>query len=473
MHSEAHPRTLEEAGEYYRALLRPVFEGRRIILVGAPLAGFKPLALQLRALGAERPFLLGSGSGTGDLPNPSTPSASLDIRAPDMIAEIHTYEAALERLPPKVLKAIEAYDPERRACALGALVMGPLEGVAGRPLYGRREPRWAELEDKTVIGALWDALDVPRAPSRVVAAEPSAMAAARAELERGSGVVLAGDTREGHNGGGIFVRWVCDDAEAREAAAFFAGRCDRVRVMPFLEGIPCSIHGLVFPETTVVLRPIEGVNLRSRDPHRIRYTGMASYWDPSPGDREAIRDLARHVGEALRERVGYRGGFTIDGVLTAEGFRPTELNARVGAGLALIARSLPALPLLPLALAVQAGESLDYRPAWLEERVLAAADAERAGSAWCTLPGEAAERLVTRLCGDPAKGYREAAEDEEEDASVSCGPSNVGGFVRFEPRRERVPLGPSFAPFAVAGLTFADRSFGLGIGPLEAAREVR
>ena len=71
--------------------------------------------------------------------------------------------------------------------------------------------------------------------------------------------------------------------------------------MPFLEGIPCSIHGVVFHPD-------------------------------------------RRVGAGLRERVGYRGAFTVDGVLAAQGFLPTELNPRLGAGLSTMTRDLPGLP---------------------------------------------------------------------------------------------------------------------------------
>ena len=38
--------------------------------------------------------------------------------------------------------------------------------------------------------------------------------------------------------------------ERADALDFFKSRCDRVRVMPFLEGVPCSIHGIVLPEGT-------------------------------------------------------------------------------------------------------------------------------------------------------------------------------------------------------------------------------
>jgi hypothetical protein len=39
------------------------------------------------------------------------------------------------------------------------------------------------------------------------------------------------------------------------ALAFFVTRCDRVRVMPFLDGVPCSIHGLACRTAQRAFRP--------------------------------------------------------------------------------------------------------------------------------------------------------------------------------------------------------------------------
>ena len=51
-----------------------------------------------------------------------------------------------------------------------------------------------------------------------------------------------------------------------------------------------------------------------------------------------MREAARRVGAVLRDEVAYRGAFTLDGVATVDGFRPTELNPRFGAGLGVITR---------------------------------------------------------------------------------------------------------------------------------------
>ena len=151
--------------------------------------------------------------------------------------------------------------------------------------------------------------------------------------------------------------------------------------MPFVEGVPCSIHGLVFPEGVAVFRPVELITLRRCVDGQFVYAGTATFWDPEPEARERMRVLARRVGRCLRDRVGFGGAFTLDGVLAGTEFVPTELNARMGAGFQHLMDALPELPLGPLALAAQHGERLDYRPGALEALVLEAADARRSGSA--------------------------------------------------------------------------------------------
>ena len=54
---------------------------------------------------------------------------------------------------------------------------------------------------------------------------------------------------------------------------------NRVRVMPFLEGVPCSVHGIVLPDGTAALRPVELVTLRRGTD--LVYAGCATFWDPS------------------------------------------------------------------------------------------------------------------------------------------------------------------------------------------------
>jgi len=459
--------------------LRPLFAGRKVVLTGGPLAGLTGVCRRLRELGAERPFLLATGLGTGEVPDPEEAEwCVVEVRAPDVVAEIRAAMRMLRLLPPDVVDALDRWDPERRALVLSPM-FNELPEIAGRRVYGPRRPEWRRLEDKVLVDALWDELGVTRAPSEVVAAEPGALRAAAGRLDRGAGTAWAGDARQGFSGGAFCLRWVRDEEDAVEAAAFLGARCDRVRVMPFLEGIPCSIHGVVFPEGVATFRPVEMVSLRrpggspgGSGSNRLHYAGAATFWDPPAADREVMRDLARRVGAGLRERVGYRGAFTVDGVLTAEGFLPTELNPRFGAGLATMTRDLPDLPVSLLDRALVEGDPLAFAAGDLERQVLAVADRVRAGGAWTVTkePADATRELAVAFEGGAC---RPAPAGRTPDGVLSFGPSGVGGFVRLALDPDRVPAGPPVAPLAVAAFALADGRFGTGIGRLEPARAVR
>jgi hypothetical protein len=460
--------------EHYRRLLRPVFRDRRFIVIGGPIVALAVLGGALRALGAARPFLLGNLLGTGELPD-LDPSewGVIEVEGENMVERMHAFERAVASPPAEIRGAIDAWDPDRTALAVGPIVLSPLPHVAGRRRYASREASWAALEDKVAIERFWDAAGIRRAPSEIVPPERDALQAAARRLERGAGTVWAGDARDLIHGGAVGTRWVRSSEQAAEAGAFFATRCDRVRVMPFLEGIPCSVHGMVFPDGTAVLRPVEMVTLRRPHDSRLAYAGFDSFWDPPESDREQLRRVARRAGEQLRERVGYRGPFTVDGVLTEQGFLPSELNPRFGAALLMLAGCAPDLPLVPLLLAATEGERLDYRASDLEALLLEAVDRRRGSGGGILVPGRGSGRSERHaLCGGP-DGFRRAAPDEEPDATLWVGPGDGGRYVRFVPDPERVPIGPSLAPRVAAALAWADATFDLGLGPLEPARPAR
>jgi hypothetical protein len=94
-------------------------------------------------------------------------------------------------------------------------------------------------------------------------------------------------------------------------------------------------------------------------------------WDPPPEHRRSMRSAAGAVAKVLRSGFGYRGWFTIDGVMTTDGFRPTELNARAGAAIGTLLGGMePSPPIGTINRAVIAGEALDYRSKRLEERIV-------------------------------------------------------------------------------------------------------
>jgi hypothetical protein len=482
----------------YRALVRPLVAGRKVVITGGPLAGLTPVVKLVRALGAERPFAMAFGVGTGELPDPDrADSIVLDVEAPDIVSELRAADAALADLPAQALAALARYDPDHRAVVLVTTPFCARAEIAGRPNLGPRTAASMALEDKAIVDELWDALDVTRAPAAVVPARGDALRRAARRLDAGLGTVWSGDASEGLNGGGVYVRWVRpgDPGAADEAASFLSLHCRRVRVMPFLEGVPCSIHGLVFHDGVAVFRPVELITLRrpqrpgaetgpqrpgaETGPQRpgaetshaatLLYAGTATFWDPAPDDRVEMRAVARRVGEGLRARIDFRGAFTVDGVMTPDGFRPTELNPRAGAGLAPISAALPALPLQLLHVAARDDADLDARPADLERLVVEACDRSRQGAAYTAIETRFTETTTHRILYD-GTACRVADDDEPADAIVMLGPSNIGGFVHITPAADRTPAGPSIAPLAVAGFALTDAAWGTGIGPLEPAR---
>ena len=241
--------------------------------------------------------------------------------------------------------------------------------------------------------------------------------------------------------------------------------------MPFLKGIPASIHGIVFPDSVAVFRPVEMVVLRPAAGDRLHYAGCATTFDPRPEDREAMRDVAYRAGTALRETVRYRGPFGIDGILAEEGYLPTELNARAGAGLGPLAQAL-GLPLTPLRLAVVEGERLDYRPDLLEKTIVEHADAHRACAGWSVTRTKFDGNLTLEVVRDSGE-YRESRPEEAPHGTMRIGPSSIGGFLRFALHPERVERGPSAASEVVRAFRFADRELGTDFGEFEVARNVR
>ncbi len=246
-------------------------------------------------------------------------------------------------------------------------------------MYGGRPAAWSALEDKLVAEEIWDAIDAPRAPSLVVEVDLEALRTAVGQLDLGHGTVWAGDARGGMNGGGDFVRWVATDDEQRAAFAFFAMRCNKVRVMPFLEGVPCSIHGIVLPDGVAALRPVELAMLLIPATRRFVYGGLGTTWDPPAMDGADMRALARRTGEHLRARADYRGFFGIDGVLTRDGFRPTEINTRMSGGAVSLARVLDVDSLSLLQSNLVAGRDARVTVDELEQWALPVLDAHRIG----------------------------------------------------------------------------------------------
>jgi hypothetical protein len=431
-------------GAFWTDQLARWIGGRRVILTTQVAAATTPTVETLRRLGAADVFVLDThGPGTGAIPACAGHSLGVDAHGLTLDESIHQGQEALADLPGDAVDALDAFDPTGGALVIGDfLTESPT--LAGRPFVAHRRPEWLALDDKTAVDPFWDRAGVRRAPSTVVDATAAAVDATWDDIDLGDGVVLAVDATHGWTGGAEGTRPVRDRPQLATALDGWAGR--RVRVSPFLEGVPCSIHGIVFDRHVAVFRPVELIVLRHAD--EFFYAGCSSIWDPPDPARRQMRAVAGCVGEQLRAEVDYRGAFTVDGVLTRDGFLPTELNPRNGAGFNTMARGMD-LPVQLLLDALVGGISFDWRAEELEAGLLAHFDANRAGGTWRMIPVAVEPRQLVH--GDD---------------HGMVGPAVAGCFVRMPMER---PVGTFLAPHAAEFWRWADAELGLGLGPLCAA----
>ncbi len=455
--------------------LGEVFAGRPVILGPGVLAGYTRVVRWLGVLGC-RVLVVSTMRGAGPVPGDDE-FEQVEIELPrtrSVTEEFRLLDRVARDLPPAAVAAIEAFDPERR----GVWWCGPFvlsdQPILGRTVHGGRPRAFLDLEDKLVAEDIWVAAGVTAVPSSIVPVEHEALAHASEDLATELGVVWSGDARDGFNGGGNYVRWVLDATDRETARGFFLPRCDRVRVMPFLDGVPCSIHGFVLPDGTAVLRPVEIATLRDRDRRRFVYGGLSSWWDPAPTDREEMRDVARRVGEHLRTAYGYRGAFGVDGVLTPDGFRPTEINTRQPAGLNTVAGvELRLLSLLQVNLLAEVDTGLTVAEV---ESLLPLLDEHRDGVPVAVADGhsvgEPDDVPVTVTLDPDGLGGRLERATEPTGNRVVLSDTTSGFFAKLQPCSELRP-GTRLAPLNVALMDFLDREYGAGFGRLTAAPEVR
>ena len=444
-----------------RRTVSTVLEGRAVIVVAGVLAGATPVVPLVRQLGARDVLVVALGTGTGDLPDPALSTCLVTAsarRVPTIDKEIRSWQEFVDNPPEDVRAAVDGFDPAGEALVT-VLVPVTLDGYLGRETYGGRPPEYTKLEDKTTNDAVWAAARVAQAPYAVVPTGADLRSAAKA-LDEGDGTVWSADASDSWNGGGGRVWWVRSEENAAEAIAAVRRCARQVRIMPFLEGVPCSIHGLVLPDGVAVFRPVELLVFRTPS-SKFFFAGMSTWWDPPSEDREEMRVVARRTGECLDAAYRYRGAFCVDGVLTRGGFRPTELNSRFSGGLNVLAASWPDLPLRWAHDLALRGGDLGVSACELGEVMTARADAHRVGAAHAAPPRGTSDttRRVEVVLPSSARG------------TLEIGPSAHGVFVRFTP--DELVVGQRLAPIAGEAFTEANRLWDVGFPPLDPAPEVR
>ncbi len=460
--------------DHFEPLGERLYGGRKLVLAGGPLAAYSAAFLEkLREYGATDLFIAARGLGTGEVPPEDLAERLvIEFEARTVMEEIRGGERLLADPPAYLVEALDRWDPDGEALVIGDGFTSLAE-VAGRRVLGARPQGMVALEDKVVIDAVWDSASVPRAPSTVVRRDPGAIEASFTEYDLGAGIVLAADASRGWHGGAEGVRWAHTPSQVAEIVDGWVGVADRVRVMPFLEGIPCSVHGIVFPTAVAVFRPCEMLVYSQPNSAEFVYCGSATLWDPDPLDREAMRSHARRAGEVLRDEHAYRGGYTIDGVMTRDGFLPTELNARLGAAFGQVGGALEGMSWGTIQRALLEGEPFDYRVPELEAAVVEAADAKRSVRAVSFGSGRRMRETEGGMLVSVDGGYRIAAESEHRVGTVSVGPNAQGYFARISIEEGHLAVGPPAGPAAAAALGAVDDHWSLGIGHLVAAKPVR
>lgn len=469
--------TPDELAELMRARLAD----RSVVVALDWLEGSLAFGDMLSDLGAD---VVGRLAATGELDaldaDVRERTRLLPIRGDDMMGGILAWDAAFAAPDPLVTDALDELDPDHRAEVLLPFWSTP-ERVDGRGVLGARDPAWIALDDKLVVDAVWDAAGIDRAPSRIVSSRVAGdLFEAHDELSTPLGTIWASDNRDGWHGGAGGLRWVAPtrradfdepagafatDEDLQHAWAWVGARADRVRIMPFLDGVPCSIHALVTAEEHIAtFRPCEMVVLRDLATHRLRYGGASTSWEPSPADTEAMRETARRVGRHLRDELDYRGFLTIDGVMTADGFLPTELNPRYGAALSAQARH-GELPLFLLHLLVIDGRrGGGAEPSWQPEAVEALVRASAAEG-----PSAGGHLLLDGVAVDEPRTTEVTVDGHACEVQLSGTISGARLRVDVVP----APVGPPAGPLLAKAFRAAGDAVGLALPELAAAPSLR
>lgn len=438
--------------------------GRKWILLPDAAAAATPVVDRLREWGAAGIMVIAAIEGVGDLPTADRIHYTR-TSGDTIMGGLRAYLESVERPSALLVGSVEAFDPDHRAMVLGG-GFSRLDTLAGRPVYGARPEEWGALEDKTTVDQLWDDAGVRRAPSAVVPVDKAVTASLMLESQAGS--VWVADNTEGWHGGGEYARWIRSAGDAEAAIRWFSAHAEMVRVMPFLDGIPCSIHGFVTRDGVSVFLPMEMVILRHATRPEFIYAQAANFWNPPASVRDEMRTAARTVGELLKERHGYLGGFGIDGVCTRDGFLPTELNPRRSIGHGLQSKAAE-LPLDSMDRMMIEGD-LDISSRDLEDTIISAASASRRGG--MLLP-------LTAVYADAETGIRFESDravavdvDGESDAKMEIGPAAMGSIVILRLDPDRTPIGPSVSPKAIMAIDLARELWGIDVPPLVAAPDL-
>ena len=464
---------------HYQKELKKFFSEKSWIVATGVVVASVNIAKDLRKIGAKKVLAIGVVRGTGNIDDTDPNIEIINLQqqtATDMMAAIRKEEMLLADLPTWVHKRIERFDPKNQARVIGN-IFSTHSHIAGRKVLGARPESWQKLENKITIDNFWDEVGIPRSPSEIVDIHLHSLEELTQEIvpkyDWGMGTVWAGDNKEGWHGGAKLLRWVRTSEQAKQAYDFFTDKCDHLRVMPFMNGLPCSIHGWNFSTETIALRPCEMLVFQQHGSSKLIYSGSSTNWKPTEKTRKQMQDVAIKVGKHLKKTIGYRGSFTVDGIVTKNGFRPTELNPRFGAALNRMSASFEDLPLYFLHLCTAEDIELDYRPKHLQKIIVETVEETPVSRGMYTLEGTSNVTPQTlELIPDKENGWKIADESAENTCSIRLGQAPSGALIFATVHPVFVKKGFSVAPLLASMFKFAGKQWNLEVAKLIPAPDV-
>lgn len=222
--------------------------------------------------------------------------------------------------------SVEDFDPQHEAVVLAPDPLDP-PATGGRELIGRKMSAIRLVEHKTIIDSLWDLAGVHRVDALVCDLTPR-LPSAIAAMDNGTGVVLSCQQRGAAPQAGGEGLWWTQNGRLPESLPALDSPETRVRIMPLLYGLPCRIHGMTIGSQVTVFPPMELVSLPRTTHGTFLWAGAVVARTLSAQARADLDAIAVKVGIWL-DALGHRGAFAMDGILTEDGYRPTELTTRL------------------------------------------------------------------------------------------------------------------------------------------------
>ncbi|MBD2759229.1 hypothetical protein IEE94_06865 [Yimella sp. cx-573] len=448
---------------------------RRQVVTFAPvLASATPRVNLYRELGATSQLVVTFGDGTGALPAEEDADV-LRLEYPGEVRnatdELKAWQQVVTSPPPQVLDALTRFDPSGEALVVIGVPVATPARIFGRETINGRSFADQALEDKTLCGDIFRAAGLDVAEEEVVPADPIQLQRSALRLDRGNGVVISADASQGLNGGASKVWWVRPGEDPAPVFDEVSKAGAQARLMPFLDGQPCSIHGFVTDNGVIALRPVELCMLRRAGGPGFLQAGISTWWDPTDAARTQMREAARRVGEVLGRDHNYRGAFGIDGVLTRDGFRAHEINPRFSGGINTINKASGAVPLNLLDMALRSRDHITLHVAAVEDVLVAEADAHRYGSAYLTSASVRPTESTSVMVTGSSTQLSVARDEASSVGTLELGPAAMGGLVRFTPTG--FSPGERLTSWCLAIYRLADELWDTGFGDLEAPPEYR